>query len=427
MKFIILFIILVAFSLEASNFENGRKAFIEKDYKKAVYFFKKSKKEFLNIEMQYMWAESEESLDRTDYMMAAYERILNLEDRNIETTFKLVDIYSLNGQKQEIKKIILNLDSSDYLPKYRSDIINLVGSNYVKLNHLSTRLTTEIGYDSDPNFTLYEENIKEYIQEQKQENLKDSMYAKTAINTSYIYNLDENKALYSKIDINIMNKGHWNNLFYDLKYIKITPEIGYKISNTALSFLVYGDYTYYLERDLVKTYGFVPKISTLIAKKYIFDFDIKYAQRIYIGKNMNMYDSNIYGLSSSLKYIFDRNYIIFDIEYLKNSAKYKNIYSNAPSFVDNQTISFYIDTMFRLNYNFVTNISYKIRLKYFDEYDLTDEKRKDRYYDLRVGISRNLSKVVKIFAKFNYDVNIIPEYVTDYDRLTTSIGLEYNF
>ena len=80
MKFIILFIILVAFSLEASNFENGRKAFIEKDYKKAVYFFKKSKKEFLNIEMQYMWAESEETLDRTDYMMAAYERILNLEE-----------------------------------------------------------------------------------------------------------------------------------------------------------------------------------------------------------------------------------------------------------------------------------------------------------------------------------------------------------
>jgi len=136
LKFIILFVTLIPFSLEASNYDAGIKAYYEKDYKKAIYFFKKSKKDYLNIEMQYMWAKSEESLNRVDYMMAAYERILNLEHRNIATSLKLVDIYKESGQSQEIKKVIFNLDYNDYLPEDRSYLFNLIGANNIKLNQV---------------------------------------------------------------------------------------------------------------------------------------------------------------------------------------------------------------------------------------------------------------------------------------------------
>ena len=425
-------------SLEASSYESGKSAYKEKDYERAVHYFKNSFAEYSNVDMQLLWAKSEKELGRPEYVMSAYERIISLEPKNLEVAFNLVELYKEIGQRQEVKKVILNFDDKDFLPHERSTSSKFLAVEYLKADKLSARITSTLGYDSEIGVIELDDNAYDLIGplESISKDFGSSLFSKTTASASYLRDLTDRGDWFIITDVDALVRLDFHESLYNTKSIKAAGTVGYKDGNIMIKIPLEYKFTNYLGKNLLQSYCFSPSVSSILESKYIIDLSIKFLTKKHPG-NLKIYDSSSYALSSSLKYLLGKDYATFGIEYLVNSAKNKDATLLIPSYVDSKLFNFSFDTVYHMKNGYMLTASYMIRVNYFDEknhsidsngmYYLSDKQRKDNSYTLGLGASKDISDKTKITADYYYSRNITPYYASNYDKIVFSIGLEYNF
>ena len=152
MKLLLIFLIFFL-SLNAKEninyYKKGLIAYKNKQYKKAIEYFKKSISHYSDIKMQILWAKAEEKRGRLLYAIAAYERAYELDPKNYVVALNLIRLYKKNNQYQLAQDIINNFDKRDLTPSQRNALLELLGSKSSSLNKITARIGINTGYDSN--------------------------------------------------------------------------------------------------------------------------------------------------------------------------------------------------------------------------------------------------------------------------------------
>ncbi len=433
-------------TIDASSYDEGIKAYKSKDYQSAIEFFKASKEEYANVDMQLLWAKSEEALGRTDSAIAAYERVVELEPKNLETTIKLIEFYKKDGQGEEATQIAKNFDDKDLTPEQRTALSALLSVSYEKLDKFSGLVSLKLGYDSNIASTPDAENLDAFAsnlsltkaQRDSLSDIKATGYSQLLASFSYLHDLKDVGGWFVKADVTGIAQLNFSESLYNTKYIQVSGAVGYKILNTTITLPLLYDFTAYLDNDLLQNYTIAPTISTLIASNYIFDFSLKASQKRYIPQNMSSdYDADSYGALASLYYIFGGSYVVGKISYDKSEALNENRQLFPPKYVDYAVISTSLATKYRIIYDYILDADYKLKIRNYDEklylrdsnniYSWGNDKRKDIYQSIGIGFSKDIFTSAKVTSKYRYSNNSSNCEIADYNKHNISMGIEYSF
>ena len=224
-----------------SYYNEGVAAYKAKDYEGAIEFFKASKGEYTNINMQLLWAKSEEALFKQDMAIAAYERVVMLEPKNLEAAIKLIEFYKKNGQDEEATQVASGFDDKDLSPEQRSALSALLSVSNKKLDKFSGFASVKIGYDSniasrpdEGSLDAFASNLNlTQIQRDQLASVRGAFYSQALVSFSYLHDLTHIGGWFIKSDVTGMAQININESFYNTKYIQASVGVGYKISNTT--------------------------------------------------------------------------------------------------------------------------------------------------------------------------------------------------
>lgn len=427
-----------------SSYENGVKAYENKDYKEAVWFFKASKEEYANVKMQLLWAKSEDALGRKDFAIAGYERVLMLEPKNIESAFRLIKLYKMDGQNDEAQEIASVFEETDLTQEQKERLAKLLSTNYEKMDSFTARIITKAGYDTNVASTPSNDDLDgfadtfELLPSQREAlgEIKSSSFSQTVASLSYKHDLTEKGGWFVKATTNAMAQFNFDEPYYNTKYAKVSASLGYKVDKTTISFPLYYNRIHYLEQDLLQNYGIDPKISSVLASKYILNFGLKLNQKEFINKTMSSYDSTTYGANGSLLFIMGKGHISAGLSYDKTIAKSENTQPLPPRYIDNDVLGLSISSSYRFLEDLTLNADYKSKFNLFNEntyskidgvYKWGDEKRMDLYQSLGIGIKKKVFDALKASAEYRYSANMTNYNMSEYNKQMVSVGLEYSF
>ena len=444
MKRIILSL-LSASLLLSSSYEDGVKAYKEKDYKKAIKLFKSSKKEYSNVKMQLLWAKSELALGRKEYATAAYERVMALQPQNLEAALTLVDLYKKDGQDDEAAEVAASFDDKDLTPEQRTSLLNLLNVSYVKMDKFTGLFSTKLGYDSNIASTPHVGDLGLFAttlgltlaQREALGTIKGTGYSQSLASISYTHDLREKGGWFVNAGATAMTQINFKESLLNTKYAKINAGIGYKVAQTTITLPLSYDFTSYLDKDLLENYTASPVVSTIIASKYILNIGAKASMKRYIPQSMKSYDSDTYGTSASLYYIFGGSYILGKVSYDGNLAVEGGPQTPPPKYLDSSVTSASVATRYRMRYGYVASLDYKLRItQYKDKLYFKDnlgtvtwknERREDIYQSVGVGLSKDIFNSAKLTSQYRYGENTTNYKVADYEKHNVSVGLEYSF
>lgn len=427
-----------------SRYKEGVEAYNKQEYKEAIECFMDSRQEYNNAQMQLYWAKSEEKLQRKDYAIAAYERALSLEPQNLEVIMRLVELYKRNNQDEDAVKTVAEFDDRDLTPEQRTVLAKLLSASYVKLDKFSARIATKLGYDSNIASTAGDDSLDEFAlllsltpeQRTDMKSAEGSGFSQTLASVSYTHDLTHKGGWFVKANANAMAQFNFANSLYDTKYIKGSVALGYKLGNSTITLPLYYNRTHYLKKDLLQNYGLTPTLSSILSSRYILNFGLKLNQKNYIPTSMTGYDSQTYGVDSSLYYIMGKNYVSARLSYDTTSAINANTTVFPPKYIDNRVISLMLSTLYRLDYGYILNANYKLNQTMYDEqyygknssgYYFEDSKREDTYHSFGIMLNKYIYDSLKIILDYRYTKNSTRYYTSNYDKHILSIGLEYNY
>jgi hypothetical protein len=406
---LLLFILLNVGSLHASQYyEEGKRYFYNKKYKKAIEYFKLAKEDYSNLEMQLMWAKSEKALGRELYLIAAYERILNLNPNNFDIAMKLNELYKNSDVQGEVINTIDKFNYNDFENFYRGYISKLLhyGSNDLgKLhsNYYAKVDSDQVLYVYDQNNTLYEQEILEYP-------LKTKTYYNLGVNHSYIFDLD-NKGLFFKADSNIKANLKSDASLLNSHSLKVGAEIGKKISDMIFTMPLSYEFTNINKYYKYNVSQISPKAIILLDESHIFDFSFIYSQLSYEKSNMDVLDNTAYGLNSSMRYMMDSNNLHLGISYIKTDSSYSK--ESYKLFLSNYM------PYENFNINFISSFT-------MDQYEQSFTNRQDRIIDIALEFYSKPIKQARYLYKIRYLSNDTDAQNLKYDKLIFSFGLEFN-
>ncbi len=428
-----------------SRFKEGVAAYDNQEYKKAVECFGDSKSDYTDAEMQLYWAKSEEKLHRRNHAIAAYERVVVLEPQNLEATMKLVELYKLNLEDEHAQEVASNFDDKDLSPEQRTALAQLLTTNYAKLDKLSAKVATKIGYDSNIASTAGENSLNSFAlalsltpqQRAKLNSSQGTMFSQTLASVSYIHDLTHKGGWFAQASADAMLQFNSDASLYNTKYIKGSVALGYKISNTTITLPLYYAHTHYLDKNLLKNYGVEPSLSSILSSKYILNIGMKLNEKNYIPSSMKEYDSQGYGINSSLYYLFGSNYVSAKVSYDITSAINESNTVYPPKYVDKEVVSLFLTSLYRFKNDYLLKANYKLSYSIYNDnyyaknslgnYYFKDSKREDTYHNLGLSFSKYIYKTLKATADYRYSKNSTDYYLSDYDKHILSVGLEYNY
>ncbi len=404
--FLLLLIIILNISvLEASYYERGKKYFYNKEYKKAIIYFKEAKDNYSNMDMLIMWAYSEKALGRELYLIAAYERILNLNPNNFDIAMKLNRLYKNRDLEGKVANTIEKFNYNDFENSYRGYISKFLHHDNKKLKKLHSNYYATI--NSDQAMHVYDQNNSLKVLDYP---LKTDTHYNLGANYSYIHDLD-NKGLFFKADAKLCVDLKSDSSLISRSLLKIDTEIGKKISE--MIFAVPLSYSYntiknHYKYDIVKL---SPKIIILLDESHIFDFSFIYSKTSFLDQQMNELNSDTYGLTSTMRYMMDHNNLHLGMTYLKTDSlyskkRYKIFLSNFMPVKD-------------FNINFKANFI-------LDEYKSEISNRRDRILDIATEFYTKPINNTRFLYKINYLSNDTNYKGLNYDKLIFSFGLEFN-
>lgn len=437
MKIVFLVLLMFISSLLVGSelsYKKGIDSYNNGDYKKAVEFFKASKDKYSSVDMQFLWAESEEKLERIEYAIAGYERILMLDSKNIDASLKLVELYKKTAQNNDAYEIASGIDSKELTTEQKKYLKMLLNKNLTKLYKFNGYLNLNMGYDSNIATRAKERDINIYAldtnlsstQKNSISSIEGGAYLQSLMKFSYLHDLTHKNGWFVKFDTTAMAQINSYNSLYNTRYIKIDGLLGYKFLQTTLTFPISYDFTYYLNLNLLKGYSFTPTLSTILTPNFIFYTNLKLNQKKYLETKYENYDSSSYGGSCSFYYMFNKNYVMGKILYEKSSLTH-NKKTTSPLYVDYWKLSPSFGIKYSLWSDYILKLNYQFDLKIFKDDTYESKKRKDKYQNVSLGILKMLTKSLKVVTKYRYSTNNTNYKIADYDKHNLSVGLEYSF
>ena len=390
---------------QKSTYQQGMEAYKIKNYPLAIEFFKQSKIEYSNVEMQIVWAKSELARkNRKDYAIAAYERVMMLEPDNVKVAKELLNLYTQNGQEE---------DANELLGKFKQ--LSPKKSKKERLGKFSALVGIKLGYDSNIASRPEYNSINQFSQK-----IESAWYAQSLFSLNYFHDLEKKYGWFVKLGTTGMLKINSYSTLYNTKYINLNSAIGYKKSTMTITVPISYSFTSYLDKNLLNNYSISPSISATLQSKYILSFIMKTDIKRYIPQVMKSYNSNSYKGIFSAHYLFQKNYLYSKLFYEKNRADDKIKNSDEFSSLIGMKYRFETGYMLFSDYTFSAK-------KYREKVSNSENRREDNNHKIGVKLSKEIFKATTLTLDYTYTKNSSNYNMTDYDKYDTSLGINYKY
>jgi hypothetical protein len=401
MKYILLFAITTCLSADLLDVENLYNA---KNYEGAIQEARASKTEYSNPKLHLFWAKSAEALGRDDEAMSAYERVVMLDENNIDARVSLAQLYNKTDRAALANESKKELENFQLTPQQRNTLGLISGED---INKVKAQAKLGLGYDTNLNVLPDDE--------------KSSLFTRLSANASYINELKEKGGWNLRADMKLYYQNNIDAHLYDIFVGGLDLGFGYVGDGYSIQVPLGYDMVNYLDVNLLDQLRFQPKVN-IKHNDFIFNINTKYSQRNFKkSEHKSMNDSSL-GFGGGMYYILGKDFAYANLNYETFSAD-----DSSSVYIDRDLLKLSMGVNHNPNdYFLVTKVDYKYKLGNYDG-DATTKKRKDNNHQLELKISHYLKKKLEFYVSLKYVKNSSNYDQADYTKSISMLGLSTNY
>lgn len=419
--------------LACSLYSNYLDDYNKGDYKSA--FNKASKmcdidcsEEKLNIVL----ARSAEKLGNIKDAIAAYDRVLIINENNIDARFSIANLYYQNGNSQlmkdELNYMLENYELDQNQVARINQMINNIEQEQV-ISPFIASINVGFAYDSNPlygnkKYTDFITNEEEGIENFQNEQPSGSLSLLFSADANYNIELDKNYML--SLFASTYNKKYFKNKsenYPDLNVISVGFSPKYFKDNKALSFMFDYDYVI-LKRD-----AFLHSLNAGISfehdfnENYLYTLSYDYSRGIFAKSNEKDSNFNHHAIGFNNIYSYLNNIyfltLTYDVEKAKNSLSANS---------DFATYGIKIGIIFNISKNFNIRPSISYNISDYKKIDLSYlNNRKDKELVLNSIFSYKIDKNQNLELGLMYDKQDSNHNLYDNINYSALINYRYEF
>lgn len=398
-----------------AGISNIQALYDQQKYERVISEAQKSISEYSNPKLHLLWAKSAAALHRDEMAMSAYERVLMLDPDNTEVRVNLTLLYADLEREELVDQMLKSTQNYQLTPAQRTSLETLSGYD---LDSLNVSASIGIGYDSNINVSPDDLDLPEIG-----ENIG-TMFTQFKSRLSYTNDLNEKGGWYMRSDADIFYQNNTDASYYDLFVGAVAVGLGYSNGSYDILFPVTYGYLNYLDRDLLESISFNPRVNFPISKTLIGNVNARYTERNYMQEVDKGGDDYISGVGLGLYRIFENNFAYFNTNYDNYIAKY----SDGFAFIDKEKISVSMGINYNVKEWFVARFDYRYaHSRYEDIITLEGDKRSDNYHQTELKISRMFTDTMEALLFYRYAKNNSNYDLAEYDKNIVMFGLQYNY
>jgi len=422
----ILVILLTLSVLASASYKKAEEFYEAKEYEMAVKEAKSSTDEYSNPKLHFIWAKSAEALGNTNDAMSAYERVVMLDDTNVNARLKLVSIYKNTHRYTLVKSMSKSLKNYQLTPAQRSSLALLVDSE--DFSSYKARASFAIGYDDNINVSATSNVLDDYTGVIGNKGELGTLFGRFSGSMSYIHDLDQKGGFYLRADLRAYYQNNSDAHLYDMAVASGEVGIGYAGNGYTLYIPVGYDRVHYLEADMLSQIRVAPKVNVVLDKDIIVNFNMKYSSRSYNQKKFEPLADNSFGFGAGVYYLFGKDFIYANL-FMENFSSKKYIHN---TYLDKDMLTASIG----LNYNptdwLVSRLDYKFRNgKYSDRSNLKDptetDTRSDNFNQIEIKFSHYFAKNYEVYISDRYAKNSSNYVMANYTKNIAMFGISANY
>ena len=437
---VIVFTAFVIFSLINALFADNSKGlelFKKKNYNQAYFEFKQSSDQNLSdLKSIYYLGLSATKIGDFDSAMAAYERLLILDESNDRARLELAKLYLFKGRNDEAVSLFKQVLSHNPPPKVRKNIEILLAKIEAKekKSFISLYVSANVGYDSNPGAYPGDQVLIDFFSDEYgvpkegvgiENESGSSGYALESAYLTHIYDIGEKDGLFLESRLYGLNQNYFSASDYDITYFNLYSGLGYLKDNMRFYFPIGYDKVMYGRDALLDTFSFSLMSDYYIKNSAILSMTLKYQGKRYDKQIDKGRDSNTLALGLSAQKAFGANIATLDFNYFnenKDSVK-------EADFVDRDIYEIGVYVRRNLTKKFDGILGYSYR-----NYDYDDSisehilsSREDKQHSVSAKLSYEIKKDIYADLSYNYvkqDSNYEP---AEYDKNVVMFGVSANF
>lgn len=386
----------------------------QKSYLQVIQKAKENTSAYNDPKLHLLWAQSAEALGKTDEAISAYERVIILQPDNVDVHIRLTKLYS-DSERKLLSKAETKITQKYDLSQEQHNTLQTFMLTDDKPFKASASLS--FGYDSNINVSPGDLEIYEGGGE------IGTKFAKLQAYMGYEYKLENlaNASLFANTQLSYQsNEAH----YYDLFCGVAEAGFAYKSDSYEVALPVqYGRY-YYLEKDLIESIGFVPRINFLLSSEWMLHLNTKFLERYNLQESSENQDDSVLGIGSKLFWLPGDHLVYIGVEYNSYDAKYRE----ASYFIEKESLGLNAGLTYQINNDWALagNLNYR-DTQYDDHVSTSDDKRSDDYYFGEIKLSKELHKDFICSASYSYTENRSNFTPSEYQKNIYMLTINYHF
>ena len=377
------------------------------EFEKAIEEARASKDEYSNPRLHLLWAKSAEALGRDDEAMSAYERVIMLDDENVDARVALAKVYDKTKRHDLANETKIELQNYQLTPEQRNSLGLLKGED---IEEVKAQAKLSVGYDSNINVSA---NKADKIS---------TFFGRFSGSASYINELGDKNGLYARADFKLYYQNNTSAHYYDMLLAGLDLGLGYSGDGYSVHVPLGYDRIHYLDVDMLGQFRLEPKVN-ITFDNIIINANLKYSKRSYkqdIHKGMN---DTSYGIGSGLYYLLGKNFAYINLKYETFSSD-ETLHS---LYIDRDTVTASIGLNYNISDSIVSRIDYRYRLSSYDDLATLTEKREDDYNQFELKLSYYLDEKLELYISDRYIKNNSNYTQSDYSKNIAMFGLSVNY
>ncbi|MCW8837207.1 MAG: CDC27 family protein, partial [Thiovulaceae bacterium] len=407
------FLISLELFLHAS-FTNVQSYYDSAEYEKAIAEARASTDEYSNPKLHLLWAKSAQKLGRLDEAMSAYERVVMLDETNIDAKVELAKVYDKTSRIILAKETTKELKNYQLTFEQRNAMELIEGTDIQKIK---SKASISFGYDSNINVSAKADELNDYYNILGSNGEKSSSFTRFNGSLSYTNDFDDDGGSYARGDFKVYNQNNFNEHYYDMFIGTLDFGLGYRGDGYNIFIPIGIDKVDYLDTSLMQQYKIEPRIDVKLENDYIFHFNVAYKQRVYNDSEYKAMNDSSYTLGSGLYYLMDKDFIYVNLKY-ENFSSEKTL---SALFIDKQMLTFSAG----INYSLYEWLNARLNYRYRDA--TYDDARDDTYNQIELKVSHFFKDKYELFIS-DRQVDNSSDYVpANYSKNIAMFGLSMSY
>lgn len=384
-----------------ASYENTKEFYEAGEYEKATIEARASTSEYNNPQLHLLWAKSAQKLGRLDEAMSAYERVVMLDETNVDAKFELAQVYDKTSRVTLAKETSKELQNYQLTPEQRTALELIEGASIQKVK---AKASLMLGHDSNINVSAASDKLS-------------SLFTRFNGSVSLIDEFADENGAYARGDLKLYYQNNTDAHYYDMFIGSLDGGFGFRQGGYNIYVPVGIDKVNYLNTSLMLQYKFEPRVDISLDKNYIVNVATSYKKRVYNEAKYEIMNDSSLSVGFGLYYMMDRDFIYFNAKYESFSSS-EDVHA---LYIDKDMITISLGANYNLNSWLVSRLDYRYRSASYSD------QRDDDYHQAQVKFSHFFKDKYEIFVSDRYLTNSSNYVPANYTKNIAILGLSMSY